>query len=388
MGLLIRILQSHFINGGFFVLWIREGAKMEKKFLIILTLLFIIMLSGCKSNGEYNEYGIKEKEMNSLISVLNPEFEFITDEGYVVDIRLNFINENISFEVYSNDGYLENSNGYSLNSRKYMYNEEYFCDVRWKTSEQKCLYFKYYINVVIFENDSIIGYAVIEINENVVSSRTRKATIEIKKCVTFPEVINGKKKMSYNIVKVLIEEQNIYLDEEEVKKLLTFNKNYSFFEVNEFSLIEKNGQLICENAFDIFFEQKEFKCYIYSENIYFIEGDKNSHEIVVDAYEIWEKQEAKQTISLYWDVTKYEEQNDIKLIAPSFVHILLLEHNHLVAVGRVSVYKKNDKIQGTEFNEYWISATMHEKFIYPDMIDQQAPPTIEQLIKYFKEYKD
>lgn len=361
---------------------------MIRKFLIVLTLLSLVMVSGCKSNGECNKYGIREKETRSLISIIKPEFEFITNEGYAVDIRLHFANENISFEVYSDDGYLANQNGYCLNSMKYMYNEESFRDVTWKVSEQKCLYFRFYINVVIFENDSIIGYAVIEINETVVSSRMTKAIIEMKKCVTFPEVINGKTKMSYNMVKVLIEEQNIYLDEEGVKKLLTFRNNYRFFEVNEFSLVEKDGQLMCENAFDIFFEQKEFKCYIYSENIYFIEGDKNSHEIVVDAYEIWGKEEAKQTISLYWDVTKYEEQNDIKLIAPSFVHILLLEHNHLVGVGRVSVYKKNDKLHGTEFNEYWISASMRERFIYPDMLDQHEPPTIEQLIKCFKEYKD
>ena len=73
------------------------------------------MVSGCKSNGEYNKYGIREKEMNSLVTILKPEDKIpVIESNTSTSIRLHFINKDIAFEAYSNDGYFTNNNGLDL----------------------------------------------------------------------------------------------------------------------------------------------------------------------------------------------------------------------------------------------------------------------------------
>ena len=85
---------------------------MIRKFLIVLTLLSLVMVSGCKSNGEYNKYGIREKEMKSLVTILKPEDKIpVIESNTSTSIRLHFINKDIAFEAYSNDGYFTNNNG-------------------------------------------------------------------------------------------------------------------------------------------------------------------------------------------------------------------------------------------------------------------------------------
>ena len=133
---------------------------MIKKFLIVLTLLSLVMVSGCKSNGEYNKYGIREKEMNSLVTILKPEDKIpVIESNTSTSIRLHFINKDIAFEAYSNDGYFTNNN-LDLKGMMLSYEGNSYVDVNWRYSTSKGKRVSplgiLYINFVVKQKNNII----------------------------------------------------------------------------------------------------------------------------------------------------------------------------------------------------------------------------------------
>ena len=370
---------------------------MIRKFLIVLTLLFLVMVSGCKSNGEYNEYGIREKEMNSLVTILKPEDKIpVIESNTSTSIRLHFINKDIAFEAYSNDGYFTNNNGLDLKGMMLSYEGNSYVDVNWRYSTSKGKRVSplgiLYINFVVKQKNNIIGYIIVKNFEapNLQDGYTRYRT-ETHKAVVFPDVIDGQKEMSYDIVKALIKEENNYYEYAENPMYIGM-KDYKFVTIDQTvnpNIIEENNQLKLENAFNINFQNNEFEYHIYSEKAYFIEGNKGSHYIVVDAYEEWYKNEAKtyRPISFYWDCTRYEEQNDIKSIAPTYIYIFIMERNNLMGTVRMSFHKTDDNFDGL-WNKYQFTIKSQKKYFIErsEAIDPQ--PSIEQIYEFYKELEE
>lgn len=176
--------------------------KIMKKILInFLIILSVIILSGCNvSKTNVNQLGLKEKETTGYVKVNYPTITGgFNSIAWSVPVEFNFDEETIAYEfiVYKDNDFEQKEliklvyNGKEKQSISFRSNVSYINMT--------------YVNVIIYEESRIIGYAIISSDYNV--SLGRKYTF-IEKQVLFPEVIRNQKEVSRDLLIELIKYQN------------------------------------------------------------------------------------------------------------------------------------------------------------------------------------
>lgn len=176
--------------------------KIMKKILInFLIILSVIILSGCNvSKTNVNQLGLKEKETTGYVKVNYPTITGgFNSIAWSVPVEFNFDEETIAYEfiVYKDNDFEQKEliklvyNGKEKQSISFRSNVSYINMT--------------YVNIIIYEESRIIGYAIISSDYNV--SLGRKYTF-IEKQVLFPEVIRNQKEVSRELLIELIKYQN------------------------------------------------------------------------------------------------------------------------------------------------------------------------------------
>ncbi len=175
--------------------------KIMKK-IIITTILIIslILLIGCKANDNINDLGLKEKDTTKYVSIKYSTLTGGDNTLYkIIYVDFMFLNEDISYEiiVFDEHNYEDEEiikleyNGEK--KQRYKLGINYYSNIT-------------YSNIIIYENNKIIGYSIIY-SEYYRSSPNRMLSL-IEKQVVFPEVIRNKKEISRELILTLIKQYN------------------------------------------------------------------------------------------------------------------------------------------------------------------------------------
>ena len=181
--------------------------KIMKKIIItILIILSLFLLNGCKTQKNINDLGLKEEDTTKYISI---KYSALTGGDNtlrrVTFVDFMFLNEDISYEIIV----FEEHNFENVEITKIEYNNEeklrYELGINYYSAIT-------YSNIIIYENNKIIGYAII-FNEYYRGSLNRMLSL-IEKQVIFPEVMRNQKEISRELVLDLIKQLNKdYLEE-------------------------------------------------------------------------------------------------------------------------------------------------------------------------------
>ena len=348
---------------------------MKKTSMMIIFLLLIsIILVGCNTNK--NQYGIKEKETDEYISV------YINDDAtwffQCVFLKMNFLNENISYDVYSKNG--ESENDYS-NHYVVTYDNKDSVELFWRAADD-FHYKTFYIDVIIMEYDSIIGYAVVKVN---CSDEPRFQTSIIKQ-VIFPDAINKKIELTEKFVRLLIEENKQYItDINEINEENT--DDFVSLPGNErrISPIEYKDSIEGVKLRD--FLQLNFVNDDYVYNIRTDEGllyhrFTNVKEMSYNTYS-----SRTNKISIYWDIPYEDEINDIKNVPLTYVDVIVYEGDSIVGYAVIKI-EKTGFTDNKLVNIY--SLTIIKQVKFPNKYNNYQNITkeqVEQLIVNCKEGK-
>ena len=174
---------------------------MKKILINFLIILSVIILSGCNlSKTNVNQLGLKEKETTGYVKVNYPTLTGgMNSIPWSVPLEFNFDKETIAYEfiVYKDNDFEQKEliklvyNGKEKQSISFRSNVSYINMT--------------YVNIIIYEESRIIGYAIISSDYNL--SFGRKYTF-IEKQVLFPEVIRNQKEVSRDLLIELIKYQN------------------------------------------------------------------------------------------------------------------------------------------------------------------------------------
>ena len=341
--------------------------------MIILLLLISIILVGCNTNK--NQYGIKEKETDEYISVYTNEDDLWYWQG--VYLKLNFLNENISYDVYSKNGeFSDYSDHYVVT-----YDNKDSVELRWLGSND--FYSKiFYIDVIIMENYSIIGYAVVKINYNEVT----RHEVSIIKQVIFPDAINKKIELTEKFVRLLIEENKQYItdineiNEENTDDFVSLLQNKM-----RITPIEYKDSIEGVKLPD--FLQLNFVNDDYVFNIKTKEGllDYRFTNVKEKSYDSYSSRSNK--ISIYWDIPYEDEINDIKNVPLTYVDVIVYEGDSIVGYAVIKIEKTG---VGEHKLENIYTFTIIKQVKFPNKYNDYQNVTkeqVEQLIENCKEGK-
>ena len=343
--------------------------------MIILLLLISIILVGCNTNK--NQYGIKEKETDEYISVYTNEDDLWYLQG--VYLQLNFLNENVSYDVYSKNGEF----GYDYgNHFVFNYDNKDSEELRWSGGDD-FHYKTFYIDVIIMENNSIIGYAVVKINYNEV---TRHEVSMIKQ-VIFPNAINKKIELTEKFVRLLIEENKQYvtdineINEENTDEFVSLLQNKM-----RITPIEYKDSIEGVKLQD--FLQLNFVNDDYVYNVKTKEGllDYRFTNVKEKSY-VSRHSTLSHMISIYWDIPYEDEINDIKNVPLTYVDVIVYEGDSIVGYAVIKI-EKTGVTDNKLVNIYSFTIIKQVKFPneyydYQNVTKEQ----VEQLIKNCKEGK-
>ena len=342
--------------------------------MIIFLLLISIILVGCNTNK--NQYGIKEKETDEYISVYTNDDDRWYWQG--VYLNLKFLNENISYDVYSKNG--EFGSGYG-NHFVFNYDNKDSVELRWSGGDH--FHYKiFYIEVIIMEKNSIIGYAVVKINYNI---ETRHEVSMIKQ-VIFPDAINKKIELTEQIVKVLIEENKQYVNDiNEINEEKT----------DEFVSLLGNERRIGPIEYMNSIEGVELRDFLqlnfvnddYVYNIKTKEGllDYRFTNVKEKSYDSYSS--GSNRISIYWNIPYEDEINDIKNVPLTYVDVIVYEGDSIVGYAVIKI-EKTGVSEIKLVNIYTFTIIKQVKF--PNKYNDYQNVTkeqVEQLIEKCKEGK-
>lgn len=343
--------------------------------MIIFLLLISIILVGCNTNK--NQYGIKEKETDEYISV------YINDDAtwffQCVFLKMNFLNKNISYDVYSKNG--ESENNYS-NHYVVTYDNKDSVELSWREADD-FHYKTFYIDVIIMEYDSIIGYAVVKVN---CSDEPRFQTSIIKQ-VIFPDAINKKIELTEKFVRLLIEENKQYItDINEINEEKT----------DEFVSLLGNERRIGPIEYMNSIEGVELRDFLqlnfvnddYVYNIKTEEGllDYRFTNVKEKSY-VSRHSTLSHMISIYWDIPYEDEINDIKNVPLTYVDVIVYEGDSIVGYAVIKI-EKTGVSEIKLVNIYTFTIIKQVKF--PNKYNDYQNVTkeqVEQLIEKCKEGK-
>lgn len=247
------------------------------KKIIILLLIFILpfILIGCNTKTTTNILGIKEKQTNDYISLPVESYVAEYDSILRYPIQLNFINENITFEMKSSHGVFERFDNIAIQQSiiKFSFNKEkneiiYLYPMSKIDENNGC-----FIDVIIRENDNIIGYSIIKVYE------TNDITIkgELIKNVIFPDALKNKiivLEESINYLSSQVKPQNnindIYQEEtDDFISIYHVYYDFTFFILNN-NMKKNMSCLIYDFKYSLFENHNvtEYKYYYNEKNEY------------------------------------------------------------------------------------------------------------------------
>lgn len=348
---------------------------MKKTSMMIIFLLLIsIILVGCNTNK--NQYGIKEKETDEYISV------YTNDDAtwffQCVFLKMNFLNENISYDVYAKKGEF----GYDYgNHFVFTYDNKDSVELCWSGGDD-FHYKTFYIDVIIMEYDSIIGYAVVKVN---CSDEPRFQTSIIKQII-FPDAINKKIELTEKFVRLLIEENKQYIiDINEINEEKT----------DEFVSLLGNERRIGPIEYMNSIEGVELRDFLqlnfvnddYVYNIKTKEGllDYRFTNVKEKSYDSYSSRTNR--ISIYWDIPYEDEINDIKNVPLTYVDVIVYEGDSIVGYAVIKI-EKTGVSEIKLVNIYTFTIIKQVKF--PNKYNDYQNVTkeqVEQLIEKCKEGK-
>ena len=172
-----------------------------KKIFLILIIVLMFFLSGCQNT--VNEIGLTEKEANEYISFLTESIIYynkLEDTSY--DVELKYPNHETTYIINTEFGYIKH------NEEKYQninlsFNNNQTEKISWHIYEDYNLADILFFNIIIMENDDVIGYAIVKININ---KENKTIIYDVLKSVIFEEVINKDRNVSKFVIEGLIQE--------------------------------------------------------------------------------------------------------------------------------------------------------------------------------------
>ena len=173
---------------------------MKKIIIIFLIVISTTLLNGCDiSKTETNHLGYEEKYVSDFVKV---KYSTITGGfnsiPWTISLDIYFEKETISYEmvVYKNNNFDD------VEITKFEYDGEECQTVYFRSNS---LHKLTYANIIIYDEDNIIGYAII--SSEYITEAGRKHTY-MEKQVIFKEVIKKKKEISREEVLSLIKTLN------------------------------------------------------------------------------------------------------------------------------------------------------------------------------------